>query len=445
MQQGKPEKAVGPLERVLNLEPQHAQAPAVLAEAYTGVERFAGAVRLYRRILQRDPAIEETWYRLGLTYLKWSEHTARRLVESTSRSGYGDLLLAEFEALAGFRDDAEANYRAAITKLPQSPEPHLAFGHFYLESSPPQLSAAEQQFEQAKDIASQDPRVALAIIKLAAAKGDKAAARLQDKNAAPAGDSAQLIAPTSSAEGVAEENLSLTIRLWTRGEFQDALAALKPDSTDPGTLYWLSLTCRELARQTFEEAVRRNPNSYRAHLLLAEIANATRNLSAARAEFAKAAVLGSDNPTAQLLYIEFLMNAKDDAEALSAARKAVRSFPGNTELHATLGQLLLASGRTEEAAVSFRRSLELDPTARKAHAGLADCYAATGDLDAAVAEMKRALPSDVDGSLHYRLGRWYQRMGRDHEAAQEFSETARLKAQLQKRELMRFSLTREPR
>jgi hypothetical protein len=62
-----------------------------------------------------------------------------------------------------------------------------------------------------------------------------------------------------------------------------------------------------------------------------------------------------------------------------------------------------------------------------------------------VDEMKRALHSDVNGSLHYRLGRWYQKMGREAEAHQAFSETARLKEQVRKAELMHFSLTREPR
>jgi len=442
---GEPEKAIGPLEKVLALEPQHAQGVTALAEAYTGAGRFADTVRLYRRILQRDPAMEETWYRLGLTYLKWSEHTARRLVESPSRSGYGDLLLAEFEALAGFREDAEANYRAAITKLPQAPEPHLAFGQFYLESSPPQLSAAGRQFAIAKQITPEDRRVTLALVRLAEAKGDAAVDPSLDQAGIQRNDAAQFIAPASSAKVSTEENVKLAIRLWNRGDFESALAALKPDSTDPATLYWLSLTCRELARQTFEEAVRKNPNSYRAHLLLAEIARAARDLRAARTEFAQAAALGSNNASAQLLYIEFLMSSKEDDEALSVATRAVVNLPGNAELNAALGKLLLASGRTEEAAVSFRRSLEIDPATPKAHAGLADCYAAAGHLDAAVDEMKRALPSDMDGTLHYRLGRWYRQMGRDAEANQAFSETARLKEQVRKAELMHFSLTHEPR
>jgi len=57
--------------------------------------------------------------------------------------------------------------------------------------------------------------------------------------------------------------------------------------------------------------------------------------------------------------------------------------------------------------------------------------------------MRRALPGDVDGSLHYRLGRWYQKLGREADARQAFAETARLKQEKRKNELMRFTLTRQ--
>ena len=78
-----------------------------------------------------------------------------------------------------------------------------------------------------------------------------------------------------------------------------------------------------------------------------------------------------------------------------------------------------------------------------ARAGLADCYAAMGELEKAAMEMQRALPSDIDGSLHYRLGRWYRKLGREREAAEAYSQTARLKDEKRKSELMGFTLTLE--
>ncbi len=66
-----------------------------------------------------------------------------------------------------------------------------------------------------------------------------------------------------------------------------------------------------------------------------------------------------------------------------------------------------------------------------------------GELEKAVTAMQPALAGDADGSFHYRLGRWYQKLGKRREAAEAFAETARLKEKRYKSELMRFTPTRE--
>ena len=66
-----------------------------------------------------------------------------------------------------------------------------------------------------------------------------------------------------------------------------------------------------------------------------------------------------------------------------------------------------------------------------------------GELEKAVRAMQPALAGDADGSFHYRLGRWYQKLGKQRQAAEAFAETARLKEKRYKSELMRFTPTRE--
>src|SRR5207302_9978378 len=70
---------------------------------------------------------------------------------------WGDLLLAEFEAVAGFPENAEASYRAAVDALPPAPQPRLALGRFYHESNP---AAAAEQFEKAETLAPEHQRAA---------------------------------------------------------------------------------------------------------------------------------------------------------------------------------------------------------------------------------------------------------------------------------------------
>jgi tetratricopeptide (TPR) repeat protein len=409
-----PQKAIAPLEAVLAREPANQQALYALAEANEHLERFRPAVNFYRELIRRDPGMEQVPYRLGITYLNWSRVTARKLIEVQPRSGWGDLLLADFEAVAGFSEDAERNYRAAVRALPGAVEPRIALARFYLESNPP---AAEEQFARAGELASAASRDLLAQAGRALVKRDVVEATML------AG---------AAWNAIRHEHTPEVLHELDRRARQDQQA-----------LYRLSLTLSELARQTFEEAVRKNPNSYRAHMLLADLAKVSRDAGEARTEYARAVELAPENPDVRVTYIQFLEGEHDDAVTLGAAREAAAKFPTHPVVNTELGKMLLRSNQAREAAACFKRALEADATLAAARAGLADCHAAMGELEKAAVEMQRALPSDIDGSLHYRLGRWYQRLGREREAAEAYSQTARLKDEKRKSELMRFTLTLE--
>src|SRR5207247_1044983 len=100
-----------------------------------------------------------------------------------------------------------------------------------------------------------------------------------------------------------------------------ALQAARQATHDARSLYRLSLELRELARATFEQTVNRNPDSYRAHLLLAELASDSRDQAAAGAEYRKAAELALADPEVQLLYVQWLVVSEDGSGALSVARR----------------------------------------------------------------------------------------------------------------------------
>jgi len=292
-------------------------------------------------------------------------------------------------------------------------EPRIALARFYLESNPP---AAEEQFARAGELAPAASRDLLAQAGRALVSDVVEARRL----AAAAWDA------------VRHEHAPEALPELDRRARQD-----------PQALYRLSLTLSELARQTFEEAVRKNPNSYRAHMLLADLAKVTRDAGKARAEYARAVELAPEDPDVRVTYIQFLEGEHDDAATLGAAREAAAKFPTHPAVNTELGKILLRSNQAREAAACFERALEADATLAAARAGLADGYAAMGELEKAAMEMQRALPSDIDGSLHYRLGRWYQKLGREREAAEAYSQTARLKDEKRKSDLMRFTLTLE--
>lgn len=237
------------------------------------------------------------------------------------------------------------------------------------------------------------------------------------------------------------ERADLAACAWNVGEYDRALEALLgvlKRSRNDRALYWLSRTCRSLARQTFLEAIRRNPNSYRAHLLLADLANDSHNTSRAVGEYQKAVSLGAADPEVHLLYIQFLTSKGRDREALVEARAAVEKFPPHPALNCELGKLFLKMRSPQDAAPYFERALDADPTFQAARAALADSFAVIGETAKAIEEMKQALGADTDGSFHYRLGRWYQKTGQAQEASEAFSISTRLKEQKLKRDSERF-------
>ena len=161
-----PEKAVPSLRSALSIEPKNPQATYELANACVRLEQFEEAVKLYRQLLRGNPEMEEAWYRLGIAYLNWSRSAARKLIDSSDPSGFGKILLAELQAVAGRRQEAESTFQTVVAAQPDLVEGRLAFGLFYLESPAAQVGAAEEQLTRAKKLDPRNLQVEMALIRL---------------------------------------------------------------------------------------------------------------------------------------------------------------------------------------------------------------------------------------------------------------------------------------
>jgi len=512
-----PQKAVSSLQSALSIEPNHPQATYELANAYVRLEQFEHAVELYRRLLRKNPEMEEAWYRLGIAHLNWSRAAARKLIDSPDPAGYGKILLAELQAVAGRRQDAESNFQAAVAAQPDLVEARLAFGLFYLDApAPGQIHAAQEQLTKAKELDPGNLQVEMALIRLDLVQENFAGAlnrlgnalqvdlpfvrkhltelavgfnsdrltrivttlesEARDDHDASAKASVQALLYSANLELGAEkpaeaalsnleegakilktsstspdasyslrlkqllqqrtrplsvaENLDLAVSALNLGEYDRALESLltvlRRVSESPAH-YWLFRTCRALARETFQKTIARNPDSYRAHLLLADLANESRDTARARSEYEKALSIGNADPEVHLLFVQFLTTQLRVSEALENARIAVAKFPAHSVLNHELGKLLLKSGDAQQAITHFRRSLEADSNFLEARAELADAYATLGEFGKAIEEMKQLLRADKDGSFHYRLGRWYQKIGQPSDAHAAFAMASKLK------------------
>jgi predicted Zn-dependent protease len=514
-----PQKAVSSLQSALSIDPNHLQASYELANAYVRLEQFQQAVDLYGELLRRNPQMEEAWYRLGIGYLNWSRMAARQLVDSAEACAYGKVLLADLQAVAGLRQAAEANFRAAVTTQPDLGEARLALGQFYLDSqAPEQMSAAHEQLARAKELNSEDLQVEIALTRLDLLQGDFVRAvrrlgtvlrvdfpfvrkhipelamgftpdRLKEvitavtgvENDTPTGRdslvraSAQAILYSANQElgtkepaertlrefeGLATaqqlsplegsysrrlqelqrrqqvrrlsaaESLDLAVFAWNLGEYDralDSLLAVLGQEADRRALYWLYRTCHALARETFQTAIAKNPESYRAHLLLGDLANLSHDTVGAASEYEKAVLIGKTDPEVHLVFVQFLTAKSRIPEALEEARVAVERFPAHPALNREFGKLLLRTGNAQQAIVHLQRSLEADSNFVEVRAELADAYAASGDFGKAINTMNKALAADKDGSFHYRVGRWYQIVGQTSEANVAFAVANKLK------------------
>jgi tetratricopeptide (TPR) repeat protein len=82
--------------------------------------------------------------------------------------------------------------------------------------------------------------------------------------------------------------------------------------------------------------------------------------------------------------------ARDFQEAESVLRALLARQPGFPGGHLTLGQILLAGGRTREALEEFAWTLELAQNSAEAHRGMARCYAKLGDRERAEQHARKA-------------------------------------------------------
>ena len=379
---GRARDAVAAFHQALELEPSNIKAKYELARAYMAVGSCDRAISLLSGLIERDPSADDAWFTLGLAYLQWSRSSAQKL--AAGNSPYGALITADADAVGGFADAARTKYRSAMRRL--TPEQRA------------ELPVDQNTFR-----------------------------------AAPGGP--QTDKPNVQWTGLqrGEPNLnSAAARAWKSGRYHRALQAANlrlRETSDARALYWLSLACRALARETLLQAIERNPESARAHLVAAQLAADEGNSERALTEIEKAVAADPRNPEVRLMYIQSLATARN-GELVGHARSAATAFPTDARIQSELGKALLKNGAPEEALQAFAAAAAADPGLAAAHAGLADANAALGQLEAAISEMRKVLAQDADGSYHYRIAKWYQQTGHAAEARAAFAETARIKAKI---------------
>jgi tetratricopeptide (TPR) repeat protein len=218
------------------------------------------------------------------------------------------------------------------------------------------------------------------------------------------------------------------------GDFQTtSLAAqrLKSTSTTRAEgLYWESKADQKLAIASLSRAGEIDADSPRMHVLLGDVFRQKRLWDDAEAEYRKAVSLDPKSRTANIsLAIALFSELKID-EAFQIDRSLLVEDPMDPEANLLAGEIFVQRNLYVEAEPYLSKCQNLKPEfVPHLHALMGQVYAATDRIPAAIAEYKAGLSSDEDGSLHYQLGRLYQKSGDKNAAEVAFRDSQRIRRQ----------------
>jgi tetratricopeptide (TPR) repeat protein len=191
---------------------------------------------------------------------------------------------------------------------------------------------------------------------------------------------------------------------------QEFRAALTPGAPDADIDLSLAMV---LGRQrkwdddatAAREAVRLNPNSGMAHIVLGVALAGKGDWDGAGAEHREALRLNSNDDLAHA-YVGLALGGKHDWDGdINEEREALRLNPNNDFARANLGAALGGKGDWDGAIAEYQKALDLNPNSDVAHANLAAALEKKGDGNGAIAEYREALRlSPNDDRAHVNLG-----------------------------------------
>jgi len=231
----------------------------------------------------------------------------------------------------------------------------------------------------------------------------------------------RILTPRSSADF----RMQIAQALFELGKYQESLDVLaglsSADQHSPFAFYWRARCFEKLATAAYLRLYQAEPDSYRVHQLMADLAAARNNDAKAIEEYRAAVAMKPSLPNLHYSLGHLLWKELSTDAARREFEAELALNPRHSGALHDLGESYLMEHKTELALSYLQRALEVNPKNAELHRDLGTGYADLHDYAKAVTEFKIALQADDDGSLHYKLGRAYQSLGRKDEATHEFA------------------------
>lgn len=485
----RPFRILGPAVLVAVLAAQ-AWTQADLENLYAEAQRaqashdFAGAIRSYEAILQRQPRMAEAHANLGNLYYEQGQTAKARAAYQKALELKPGLTGPHF--FLGVIAFGEHDYGAALEHLrraaagspPGSLIPaYLGYTHFARS----EFADAAESLENAARVDPADIDVLYHLSKSYGHLAEAAFAKLQAQFPgsvypilvrAHFSEEKEDWTDTARQYGSALQKMPGNARLQQKAEWSAAQAAGKTarlPEADPDDLIDGSLAYREappagptlkneierwqakvralasgsgdrqlyqkgeayhvLAYLTSLAVIALDEDSYRSHQLRAQMFEAANNDDGAIAEYRESLQRKADLPNVHFAIGSLYWKDHRVDDARSELEQELRTNPHHPQALYELGDIAAFTGHAAEAEKYFLRALQLDPAMAEAHYAIEKIYTDTGRYDRSVEHLRAALKIDpAEPTGHYRMALVYRKMGRPQEAERELALFNRSKA-----------------
>lgn len=198
----------------------------------------------------------------------------------------------------------------------------------------------------------------------------------------------------------------------------------------PVGLYWESKADQKLAVAALVRAGETDADSPRMHVLLGDTYRQRRKWGEAETEYRKALQLEPGSHSGRLGLAIALFQDGNNEGALTADNELLQKDPDDPHANLLAAEIMVNLHEFADAETHLKKcsKIELEFMPR-VHALLGKVYANTNRPTEALAEFKLGSAGDEDGSLHYQMARLYQKAGNTKAATEAFQTSKRLRAQ----------------
>ncbi len=396
-----PAKALDPLLKVVQAQPDNRTARELLGEAHLSLAQFALAAEQFEKLAQLDSTNPKAWNGLGRCYEGLARENLEALEKVAPESAYALALLAEARLNHADYEPAFFFYREALAKMPSLYGLHVALAEIYRKTGHADWAEIEERKESE-----------LPPLNCESSAGGAS-------QAPGNGGNVSLRAAAGNAQSAAQE----FVCEFEARRYREVVAEGKSVKM-PKAFYWRSRAYAELANDAFSH-LERLPPSPQLHEFRAKVQFNRREYTEAAEEWRQALKLSPGSPYIQKELALSLDMSGDHEAARGILEGLLLRAPNSGELNYLLGETELSLNKPKEAIPHLEKAVQADPASLEAQKELARAYLNAGEPRGAIPHLKAALSGDEDGSLYYQLARAYKSIGEQalaNEALKKFQE-----------------------